>query len=125
MYIKLALAFFIFLLAFNTCNYNLKHFFLVCHVFAQTRVCCSTDSVNSCRKRWDEFSNSCKNHYPSLEDEGELLHKVVIIPQQCIIIRQLITFVISTLSTTVLPGFAGADVSNCSSAAMYPVSCFA
>lgn len=39
----------------------------------------------------NNFLNSCRNDYPSSEDEGQPLHKVVLITELCIIIIQLIT----------------------------------
>lgn len=64
------------------------------------------------------FLNSCRNDYPSSEDEGQPLHKVALITQPCIIIRQLITL----SSTAAAPLLCWDSVADVSSPEMTPQS---
>lgn len=94
----------------------MSHFHMVYSTF--TRLSYSVDYVIEFVTGKDRkyFLNSCRSDYPSSEDEGQPLHKVVLITELCIIIRQLIT-----LSSTLAPLFNWDSVTDVLNSALTPL----
>lgn len=80
----------------NESNNNKPLLIYQCHISTWSVLPLQGWNLHYVIQLWQEkignnFLNSCRNEYPSSEDEGQPLHKVVFITELCIIIIQLIT----------------------------------